>query len=479
MNEERLRAALEEYAEPLRYHPPVSARRRWPVRLAIVGVTGMLASFAVFGLFAPRASAASVMQRMQAAITDAQTMRAELAILDPKTGKESTPYVRRWYDRGIWRIHGRIGRFRERIVLLRDDQMYCYLPTKNVVTAEQAPPSDDWDFKGGSAVDFAMSEVNYGQMNLPRQSRLETGPDGTDRLILERQEDSYRCVIDIDHKTGLPIRARLSYGNANERQTTVHRFFFNEKLDPKLFDPRAFKAPLIDLPTTQAKYRRLWSPPLAEAGDFQARDAAVTGDGTVFVTYSTVKGSPMPDTVRDAHGREYLRLSDMHAGGVRADTNAARTAQYPGRTLLTTVWIPTEPLAKPPKEIEIGISRRGEDSNAIGAGAPHLVRKVRVPLRRIAGDFPEYGTAFVLESYEDSLASQSARRRADFYRRKGDVAAELRWLRIEVAEDFKRVPGWGRERAHELARRLRESGREAEAVGVEMEHGLLAATAQP
>lgn len=481
MNEERFRAALEDYAEPLRYHPPVSARRRWPVRLALVGATGLMASFVVFGLFAPRTSAAAAMQRMQAALTDAKTMRTEMTVLDPVTGKEQPDYVRRWYDHGLWRIHGRIGRFRERVVLLRDGQMYSYLPTKRVVTVEPVPPTDEWDFKGGSALDFAMNEVNSGRMNVPRQSRLEAGPNGTDRLILERQEDSYRCVIDIDHVTGLPIRARatVDFGKGERAQTTIHRFFFNEKVSPDTFDPKAFKAPIVDLIAAQAEYRREWNPPLAEAGGAQIRDGAVTADGTIFVTTSGVSGTPMPDTVRDAFGTQYLRLEDMHPGGVRADTNAAISAPYGNGWLRTTVWIPVEPRGKPAKEIWLGLSRRSLDSNAIGGGEPHLVAELKVPLRRLPGAFPEFGTAFVLDSYEDTQAAHGAWRRADYYRRAGDLESELRWMRIEARERTKQVRRWGRESAERLVSKLRGLGREVEAQDVEREFGLTKEAAKP
>lgn len=477
MTEDQLRSALADYAEPLRYHPPVSQRRRFPVRPLAVGATILVAGFAVMGVLAPRpSSAAAVFQRMQAALTDAKTMRTEFTLVDPKTGKEVTPlYMKRWYDHGRWRIHARMGRFRESVVLLRDGRMYLYMPRKQVVTMEPLPPTDDWDFKGGSALDFAMNEVNLGQMNVPRQSRLEAGPKGTDRLILERAEDSYRCVIDVDRKTGLPIQARMTvtYRPDEGPQTSVFRFFFNEPADPAHFEPKAFKAPIVDLVKAQEDFRRAWKIPMATTHGVSIRDAAVSPDGTVFITFSRTKRAlTMPDTLRDAKGTEYLRLYDMQPGGSRGDTNATKTTPYSGGDLMTTVWVPQEPMTRPASNVRIGLSRRSVDAAVALGTQPYLLDEVEVPLRPLKGDFPEYGTAFVLETFEDGLAVNAAGLRARAYAQKGDLESELRWLLTQVREQFKRVPRWGREAAEKLAKRYRDLGRESEAQEVERDFGL-------
>lgn len=479
MTEDRLRSALEEYAEPLRYHPPVSQRRRFPVRLAVVGASGLLASFVLFGVLTPR-SPAAVMQRMQAALTDVRTMRAETALVDPKTGKE-TVYVRRWYDQGRWRIHARINRFRERVVLLQNDRYYSYLPTKNVVTFEPMPKADDWEFKGGTALEFAMNEVNTGQLDVERQARLESGPDGMDRLILERKEDDYRCVIDVDRQTGLPIRARttVNYEYAKSSpQISVFRFYFNEKPDPSHFDPAAFNAPIVDLIASQARYGTAWSHPLAKSHDLSIRDAAVAPDGTVFITASGPSSSAKPDTLRDARGTLYLRLRDIHPGGVRADTNAPRSAPFPGQEFYTTVWTPLEPLAKPATQIQVGLSSRSINANAVGV-TPHLLAEIPVPLRRLKDPFPEFSVAFVMETAEDELPSALAALRARHYARVKDWDSELRWLHVEARERAKLVPRWGKEAAATLARRYREFGHETTAKEIEREFGLVSKAELP
>jgi outer membrane lipoprotein-sorting protein len=482
MTEDQLRSALADYAEPLRYHPPVPHRRRFPVRLVAIGVTCLLAGVIVVGVLAPRpSSAAATLDRMQRAISDVKTMRAEMTVLDPKTGKEQPTWLRYWYRDGQWRMHGRIGRFHERIVLIRDNRQYDYLPQKHVVTYEDVPPADNWEFKGGTALDFAMSQVNNGQTDLPRESRVEPGPNGIDHLILERKEDSYRCIIEIDRRTGLPIRARSTVYREmkDDRQTTVHRFHFGEALDSRLFDPKAFEAPIIDLAATQAKFRQTWEPPLAAASGTAIRDAAVNADGMVFVTVSIRTGSPMPDTLKDAHGTVYLRLQDMAPGGTRGDTHARQTAPYVGGRLYTTVWIPLEPSARPPLDVRVGLSRRSPDARPAAEGRPFLIADLPIRLRRLKGEFPEHGTAFVMSSQEDLLTVSAARLRAETYAKRNDTEEELRWLRVVAQETRKRVPRWGIEKAEALAKRYRALGRESDAHEVEREFGLRAKAELP
>ncbi|MGV3616152.1 MAG: hypothetical protein ACO1SV_12530 [Fimbriimonas sp.] len=472
MTDNQLRSLLEDYAKPLQFRPEIPLRRHWPKRIATFGAVGLTASVLAVSLLTPRpATVPTEGAPLSTTIADARTMFVEEFIVDAKTGKEDL-FFRQWYSEGQWRLHVRPNKFRERVLIFRDGSVYSYLPKKRVVTLHPVLTENEYAFRGRTAVDYAMSAVDFGDTGEIRSLEKKAGPGETDLLVLSRP--NYRSEIQVDRRTGLPIQAKteVTYVGELGSQTTLLRFRFNESIPAKEFDPKSFASPIVDMLNEQAKYRSRWETPLASARGVDIRDAAVAADGTVFVTFSTEPRGPMPDTLRDERGTHYLRVQDMTLGNYQGSNSLGVSAPYLGTGLHTTVWTPVEPVAGAPGEIHVGITRRSLNAIPSPTNKPAIQAELSVTPRRLAGEFLEYGTAFDLSSSEDVFSQQIAAARANYYKKTGNSAAEIRWRLTQARQTFNTLRTSSRSLATDIVRRLKELGRVSEAKKVEREFGL-------
>jgi hypothetical protein len=486
MTEDRLSSLLQEFADPIVARSVVSAPplRLRTFRLGLAGVGLATACLAGFVLI-PGIARAATLRRIDSAIKNASSMIETETVYDlrPESGKAFNT-IR--YRSGMWRYDVVPGLTREVHSIERDGYWYKYAPHLNLVTKEPVTAAESAGEL--SAVEYAKSQVDFGDMSVKRQVRIESRPpvDGKAvyAVVLERSTDNYRSDILVDSRTDLPIRAVMTetahngaYGNIRQRLVIDYRF--NEPIPDSLYDPHSFGLPIHDLESERAALVAAWTKPLATFDGSKVLHTWRDSGGKIYVAclVKDLDDAGIPSELTDDRGTIYLHApKEPYIGAAKWGA--------PGEFVAVSVWVPLEPFTGgvQPAGISLSLGQRVDLTQPVPDG-----RKVYNLRKTPSGSKPtdvlnlpvpptesgrEYITALGLDEADLQLDASLDAARAEWYSAKRQYEDELRWRWSAYRDMEKDLPRGARIfYAKPIAACLRKLGRAAEADKVLAEYG--------
>jgi len=347
-------------------------RRPMALRFALAG-TMLVILVAAALLLAPKpVSAATLVKKMQRAITDARTLRATTHFF-LQNGQFATATSGALYRDGAWLYQRKWGGTLDQTILTIDGKTWIAYPTQGFFKLR---PSDDdsgeVDTGSTTALELVKKWAGAKQGDGWTQT-VESSPDidGTRcyKIVGEYAEVGLRTVIWVDSKTNLPFRSEDTFNypetdkvSGGPRSVKVRTDFeFNAKVEAWELDPARFKdLRFVDQKIARQAVLEGCNKAIFELSHDRESVSVYRVDelsnGLVLVLYSScrptveypmpVKGDDtnlvdcfLPNTLKSTDGREYVRMQDLRPYPPKA------FEREDGRPLSVVAFAPLQPKA--------------------------------------------------------------------------------------------------------------------------------------